>query len=172
VWLNGAFGAGKSTTAKKLVEMSAGLRLFDPEWVGFMLRANLGDHEFTDFQQLPPWRTLVPKVASDVAGLTGQDLVAAQTVLDHGYWAELHAGMTRLGHRVVHVLLDAPVDVLRARIDADQAGVDIRAWRHEHLEPYIEARPWLTAAADHVIYVGGSTPEEAATNISRRLNHT
>ena len=64
VWLNGAFGAGKSTTAKALVALAPRLRLFDPEWVGYLLRANLSDHEFTDFQQLRPWRTLVPVVAA------------------------------------------------------------------------------------------------------------
>jgi adenylylsulfate kinase-like enzyme len=172
VWLNGAFGAGKSTTAKALVALSPRLRLFDPEWVGYLLRANLSDHEFSDFQQLPPWRTLVPVVAAEVANFTGQDLVAVQTVLDEGYWAELHAGMTVLGHRVVHVLLDAPADVLHARIDADPDGVEIRGWRHEHVGPYAEARPWLTAAADQVVNVGGSTPEEAATQILDHLDVT
>lgn len=165
VWLNGAFGAGKSTTAKALVALAPRLRLFDPEWVGYLLRANLSDHEFTDFQQLRPWRTLVPVVAAEVADFTGQDLVAVQTVLDEGYWAELHTGMTGLGHRVAHVLLDAPADVLHARIDADPDGVDIRGWRHEHVGLYAEARPWLTAAADQVVDVGESTPGEAATQI-------
>ncbi len=42
---------------------------------------NLADHEFTNFQHLPPWRTLVPVVADEVARVTGQGLVAVQTVL-------------------------------------------------------------------------------------------
>ena len=169
VWLNGAFGVGKTTTARALVALSPRLRLFDPEWVGYLLRANLGDHEFTDFQQLPPWRTPVPKVAAEVAGVTGQDLVAVQTVLDARYWAELHAGMTSLGQPVTHVLLDATADVLHARIDADPDGVDIRGWRHEHVGRYATARPWLTAAADHVVDIGALTPEEAATRILAQL---
>lgn len=130
------------------------------------------DHEFTDFQQLAPWRTLVPLVAAEIADFTGQDLVAVQTVLDQGFWAELRAGMTGLGHRVVHVLLDAPADVLHARIDADPDGFDIRGWRHAHVGPYAEARPWLTAAADQVVDVGESTPDEAATQILDHLDFT
>jgi len=54
VWLNGAFGAGKSTTAKALVALSPRLRLFDPEWVGYLLRANLSNHEFTDSSSCRP----------------------------------------------------------------------------------------------------------------------
>ena len=38
VWLGGTFGAGKTTTGRLLVERAPGLRLFDPEWVGFLLR--------------------------------------------------------------------------------------------------------------------------------------
>lgn len=41
---------------------------------------------FTDFQQLAPFRTLVPVVMSEVAGLTGQHLIergACQWRLDH-----------------------------------------------------------------------------------------
>jgi chloramphenicol 3-O-phosphotransferase len=39
VWLNGAFGAGKTSTARELAGMLAGVRQFDPEWVGYMLKA-------------------------------------------------------------------------------------------------------------------------------------
>ena len=55
-----------------------GTRLFDVEWVGYLLAENLSDHDSSDFQQLPPWRTLVPVVTNEVANYTGQHLVATQ----------------------------------------------------------------------------------------------
>ncbi|MBQ0895813.1 hypothetical protein KBX37_22400 [Micromonospora sp. U56] len=33
VWLNGAFGAGKTTVAAELCQRLPGARRFDPEWV-------------------------------------------------------------------------------------------------------------------------------------------
>jgi hypothetical protein len=66
IWLNGTFGAGKTSAAVELAGILPGARQFDPEWVGYMLRANLADQNFTDFQQLPSWRTLVPVVMADV----------------------------------------------------------------------------------------------------------
>ncbi|MEU4715141.1 hypothetical protein AB0F73_15975 [Micromonospora purpureochromogenes] len=33
VWLNGAFGAGKTTVAAELCRRLPGARRFDPEWV-------------------------------------------------------------------------------------------------------------------------------------------
>lgn len=53
IWINGTFGAGKTTTAGKLVELTDRTRLFDPEHVGYMLSANLSDQQFTDFHDLP-----------------------------------------------------------------------------------------------------------------------
>ena len=45
VWLNGAFGAGKTTTAAELVTLIPDSRLFDPETVGYMLTPNRADRE-------------------------------------------------------------------------------------------------------------------------------
>jgi shikimate kinase len=58
IWLNGTFGAGKTTTAKHLAGRLASARHFDGELVGYLLMAALSDHEFRDFQDLPPWREL------------------------------------------------------------------------------------------------------------------
>ena len=152
VWLNGSFGAGKTTTARHLVARSDRLRFFDPEWVGYMLANNLADHEVTDFQQYPSWRRLVPVVADEVVRFTGQDLVAAQSVLVESYWHELTEGLAGLGHEIFHVVLDADADTLHARIDADHDELErIRPWRHRHVAVYLAALDWLRPAADLVV---------------------
>lgn len=58
IWLNGAFGCGKTSPASELGWVIPGSRLFDPETVGYLLRPNLADHAVTDFQRWPPWRPL------------------------------------------------------------------------------------------------------------------
>lgn len=123
IWLNGAFGAGKTSTARELQTLLPGPRQFDPEWVGYMLRANLSDLVFTDFQQLAPFRTLVPVVMSEVAGLTGQHLIAAQSVLVESYWSELRSGLDRLSLPVFHVLLHADADLVADATLASAAEV-------------------------------------------------
>ena len=37
VWINGAFGSGKTTTAGLVTKRLDGAKLFDPEYVGYML---------------------------------------------------------------------------------------------------------------------------------------
>jgi hypothetical protein len=130
-----------------------------------LLSNNLADHEFTDFQQLPPWRVLVPPVADEIARFTGQHLVAVQTVLVEDYWQEIETGLIGLGHSVFHVVLDADQDTLHARIDADENGVDIRKWRHEHVDPYLTARHWMLTSADLVINTSDADAESAAAEI-------
>jgi shikimate kinase len=151
IWLNGTFGAGKTSTAAELTARLAEARLFDPESVGYMLKANLADLEFTDFQQLPPWRRLVPAVLAEVASLTGQHVIAVQTVLVEAYWAQLRAGLAERSLDVFHVLLHADDAVLAERIKADEAERGACQWRLDHLAEYATARPWMEAAADLVV---------------------
>ncbi|MFI2280325.1 hypothetical protein [Nocardia beijingensis] len=59
VWLNGTFGAGKTTTAAELSALLPGSRIFDTEEVGVMLRHVLASQPVPDFQDWQPWRGLV-----------------------------------------------------------------------------------------------------------------
>lgn len=169
IWVNGTFGVGKTTMAGHLVSKSDRLRPFDPEWVGYLLMNDLADHEFTDFQQLSPWRTLVPVVADEIVRFTRQHLVAAQTVLHQEYWDEIQDGLKARGYEVLHVLLDAGPDTLHARIDADPEGHDIRKWRHEHVESFMTQRPWLRAVADLVVDTATVDAKSAAASVFDRV---
>lgn len=63
IWLNGTFGAGKTTTAAALIPMLGGFPVFDPETVGYMLAPNVADLRVSDFQHWPAWRPLVVATA-------------------------------------------------------------------------------------------------------------
>lgn len=165
VWLNGSFGVGKSTTARLMVEGNTRWRAFDPEWVGYMVRASLSDQSFGgDFQHLRSWRRLVPVVAAEVAAHTGQGLVAVQTVLRQSYWNELEDGARRQGFQLFHVVLDADPGVLRRRIETadDQTA---RQWRLDHVDMYMAARDWLLAAADLVIDTTATPAYDVAAQV-------
>jgi hypothetical protein len=169
VWLNGPFGAGKTTAARQLVDLAPHLRLFDPEWVGFMLRANLSDQPFDDFQELPPWRALVPRVASEIGRMTDQDLVAVQAVLVEDFWLELRSGFAAIGLDVFHVVLDIEEAALRERVAADTVEATAEDWRLSHIDAFHAARGWMTAAADLVVDVTDGEPCETAVTILKAI---
>jgi hypothetical protein len=133
IWLNGTFGAGKTTTGRRLAGRLANARPFDPEEVGYLLMRTLEDREFRDFQDLAPWRELVPVFTESIARFTGQHLVAVQTVLREDYWEELTAGFERTSLDIFHVLLHVDSDVLAERIKADQVDAGARQWRLDHI---------------------------------------
>lgn len=77
VWLNGTFGAGKTTTARELRTRLPGSRIFDAEHVGFLLRQVLPEPP-GDFQHLPPWRPLVVETATRILRYAGGTLIVPQ----------------------------------------------------------------------------------------------
>lgn len=166
VWLNGAFGAGKTTTAAELVPLVPGSRLFDPETVGYMLTANLADRWPGDFQHWPPWRALVAATAAQLTAYTGQHLIAPQTVMTQPYLEEISSALHAAGLDVFHVLLDVAEPVLRTRIEASQEAVE---WRLDHLAEYQAARPWLLDAADLVVDITQLPSAGAARHIADAL---
>jgi hypothetical protein len=163
LWLNGPFGVGKTTTARHIIEREARWRLFDPEWVGAMLRANLAGVEYDDFQELESWRTLVPIVAREVAAtMRTRHLLVVQTVLVEEHWLELRRGFEREDLELVHVVLDCDEQPLRTRITADEDDPGAADWRDAHVDAYRSARDWMAGAADLVVDTTARTAAEAA----------
>lgn len=166
VWLNGAFGVGKTTTARELLAVVPGSRVFDPETVGAMLRDNLADRPTADFQQWAPWRSLVVATAAELTTFTGQHLVCPQTLLAADYLDEVLGGLADRGLRTLHVLLDVDETELRRRIEA---SAQARQWRLEHMAEYAAARDRMRARADVVVDTSSIPVAEVATRISRQI---
>jgi chloramphenicol 3-O-phosphotransferase len=161
VWINGAFGAGKSITAELIQRACPRTRLWDPEKVGEMLRTVVSDITVRDFQDWSCWREVVVATGHAVASQTGQDLVAPQTIVCQDYLQQITQGFQARSVPLFHVLLDAPTETLRNRIHGD---VDKPAseWRLERLDDYASARSWLRESADLVVDTAALSPELVA----------
>lgn len=169
VWINGTFGAGKTTTIARLTELLPDTLVFDSELVGQLLRHLLRSRPpVGDFQDYPAWRYLVPHTAAQLLAHTGGTLVIPQTVLVEQYWKELMSGFDGLGLTVHHVVLHADRDTLTRRIDNDTVEAGARAWRLDHLDAYERALPWLRDVA-HVIDTTELAPADTARTIAARL---
>ncbi|MGP4047535.1 AAA family ATPase [Streptomyces sp. 2A115] len=151
IWLNGAFGVGKTSTAKELTSLLPDSTLFDAEQVGYMLLHILGKPR-RDFQDLPPWRGLVVETARQVLDHVGGTLIVPQTVLEKSYWREIRTGLAEAGIPLRHLLLDTDHDTLVERIqnDMDPESIGALQWRLDHLADYQRALPWLNREAEVV----------------------
>lgn len=62
LWLNGAFGVGKTTVAKELVHLLPNAHLSDPERIGYVMRRTLWQGR--DYQDVELWRRLTRRQAA------------------------------------------------------------------------------------------------------------
>jgi chloramphenicol 3-O-phosphotransferase len=166
IWLNGTFGVGKSSTAQRLAAMVPDSRVFDPEAVGQMLRGVLVDRPVGDFQDWAAWRPLVAASIIEIARMTGQHVIAPQTVLRREYFDQIAGQLRAAELDVFHVVLDAADAVLRNRIETSDEAVE---WRLTHLDEYQDARSWMTEGADYVVDTAASTPPQIARRIFAAL---
>lgn len=169
IWLNGTFGAGKTTTATELTDLLNGSRIFDTEYVGFMLRHVLASEKVGNFQDWQPWRGLVVATATQVLDYVGGQLVIPQTVLNHQYWQEIRDGLGASGIPVCHVVLHADRAELTRRIDADSVETGAREWRLNHLDAYDAARSWHSQEG-HVIDTTDLEPRRVAQMVAEHIH--
>ncbi|WP_031034048.1 NUDIX hydrolase [Streptomyces sp. NRRL F-5650] len=179
VWINGAFGAGKTTTARELIELIPNSTLFDPDVVGGTLAHLLPPKrlaEVGDFQDLPIWRRLVVDTAAALLADLGGTLVIPMTLLRQEYRDEIFGGLAARRIEVHHVLLAPAETILRERAanrgtpeDPPDGAIRVRQWPYDHIEPYRAAlASWLTADA-HPVDTGALTPYEAAVRIAEAV---
>lgn len=140
IWLNGAFGSGKSITANELVEPVPGARTFDREIVGFMLRHDTSE-PVPDFRDRPAWRALVPQATDQMPGHGGGMPVAPGTVLRSDCITGILDDLARRGIEHDHVLPDVREDELVRRIETDTIETGARQWRLDHVESHRETAP-------------------------------
>ena len=116
IWINGAFGAGKTTLAEELHRRLPDAIMFDPEDVGGMLWKWMRPNG--DFQDLPSWRELVVAAALSLRRHHADTLIVPMTLIRDAYRAEIIGGLAAAGEEVLHVFLQVDPGVLRQRLNA------------------------------------------------------
>ncbi len=116
IWLNGGFGAGKTTLAQELHRRLPDALVYDPEEVGLMLRKWLGGSG--DFQHLPSWRDLVVATALSLRKHHTDTLIVPMSLIRDAYRDEILGGLADAGEAVLHVFLELDANVLRGRLNA------------------------------------------------------
>lgn len=134
VWVNGAFGSGKTTLVEELRSRWPEALVFDPETVGYVLRA-IVEVPTGDFQDLRLWRRQVAAMAVGLLEEYRRPVLVPMTLVEPAYVGEIFGRLADAGVEVRHFFLKVPPDVLAQRIDGrvftpDDPASDerIRAW--------------------------------------------
>ncbi|NXY93257.1 AAA family ATPase [Streptomyces sp. BR123] len=166
VWVNGAFGSGKSTLVEELRARWPEALVFDPEMIGFVLR-EIVEVPTGDFQDLRQWRRQVANMAAGLAEEYQRPLLVPMTLVDPAYLGEIFDALDGAGINVHHFFLNVPEEVLLKRIDSrsltpgdPDKDERVRAWCKSRIPSCLAAVDSLPQ--DTVLLDGELTPQELA----------
>ena len=126
IWINGGFGAGKTTLAGELHRRLPDAVVYNPEDVGLMLWKWMRPNG--DFQHLPSWRELAVATALSLRRHHADTLIVPMSLIRDAYRAEILGGLADAGEEVLHVFLEADAGVLRERLNARVTDPKYSEW--------------------------------------------
>lgn len=166
IWLNGAYGAGKTTVAEILQKKRPDSYLYDPENIGDFLRDNLPtEMQKEDFQEFSEWRSwnvhILKKISEEYTG----DILAPMTLYKQPAFNEVFDGLMQAKITVCHFQLEVSRETLIERLR--KRPEKMTEWGIQRVDAILEA--FETIPAKEKIVNEGRTPEETAQAILERL---
>lgn len=116
VWINGAFGAGKTQSAFELHRRAPDTHVADPELIGHAMHKMLPAVARRDYQDLPQWRAAVTAMLIDVEAAHDGPVIVPMTMVEVAYFDEIVGGLRSAGVDVRHFALVASRETLLARL--------------------------------------------------------
>lgn len=132
IWLNGAFGVGKTQTAFELHSRIPGSFVFDPEQIGFSLRKIVPSEMYKDFQDHPVWREFTYKSLRYVAENFSGVIIVPMTVVNPLYHDQTVGALCREGLQMHHFTLVASRETVLRRLH--RRGDGSNSWGARQLE--------------------------------------
>ncbi|WP_068620276.1 AAA family ATPase [Paenibacillus tuaregi] len=167
IWLNGAFGAGKTQTAYELHRRIPRSFVFDPENAGYYIRTNIPQEMARpDFQEHPVWRGINYEMLTYIASGYDGTLIVPMTVTDPGYWDELVGRLKRSGLDVHHFTLTVSREVLLKRLRSRFEGQG--SWAAQQIDRCVKSLADETFACH--LNTDNLTIAEAAERIAAHLH--
>ena len=137
IWINGAFGSGKTQTSYELHRRLPNSVVFDPENTGFFINKNIPTElSKPDFQDHSVWRelnyTTLKYIASEYNGV----IIVPMTIVNPQYFEEIITKLRKDGVVVNHFVLWASKETLIKRLRS--RGESKHSWGALQIERCIE----------------------------------
>ncbi|MBN8191214.1 AAA family ATPase [Bacillus sp. NTK074B] len=117
VWINGAFGSGKTQTAYELHRRIPDSFVYDPEKVGYLFRKMVPEQASkADFQDYTPWRECNYSILKYLDEHYNGVIIVPMTIVDTDYFHEIVTELRRDGVIVKHAVLWADKEIIEKRL--------------------------------------------------------
>lgn len=139
IWINGAFGAGKTHTAFELARRLGDTHVADPEILGFGINKVLPPGDRGDFQDRPQWRTSVAQTLIQADAEDGPTfIIVPMTLVNPDYFDDIIGEIRSAEIDVRHYALQASPEVLQRRLSARTLGF-ADSWALEQIPRCVSA---------------------------------
>lgn len=137
VWINGAFGSGKTQTAFELHRRIPNSYVYDPENVGFYIRKNIPKGlEKGDFQDFEMWREFNFSMLKYINGNYKGIVIVPMTVVNPQYFKDIVEKLRAEDIEVKHFVLWASKETLLKRLRSRAEGKD--SWAAKQIDRCME----------------------------------
>lgn len=123
IWIDGPFGAGKTTLATRLCEKRSDLLVLDPEEIGYVVKTVVAMPPSGNYQDLPFWRRLTVQAIAELRDHYPQDIAVPMTLLNPAHRDEIFSAV-RIDRFKFHSFLfkRRPGDIVRTYRRAEHAS--------------------------------------------------
>ena len=139
VWINGAFGSGKSTIADLLTKRLKPSYVYDPEQVGYFLWSVFPESmkRKGNFQHIPMWREFNYQILKYIYQQYDGVLIVPMTIYNRQYYEEIIGRLQADEIEVRHFILMAEKQTLIQRLV--QRGESVDSWAAQHIDVCLQA---------------------------------
>ncbi|MED5714607.1 tunicamycin resistance protein, partial [Enterobacter hormaechei] len=116
IWINGPFGAGKTTLAGRLRDRRPTSLIFHPEEIGFVVKETVPIPASGDYQDVPLWWGLTIATDSEIRRNYSQDIIIPMSLVHPDYLTEILDGLRQIADQLLHISLMLNEDLLRHRL--------------------------------------------------------
>jgi len=118
IWLNGAFGSGKTSCAYELKRRIPNSFVYDPEKIGYFIRKNVPEEmQKTDFQDHEQWRMFNYSILKDIYLNYSGTIIVPMTIVNPQYYDEIIQRLIDEGVILKHFILYANRATLLKRLN-------------------------------------------------------
>lgn len=137
IWINGAFGSGKTQTSLELRRRLASSFIFDPENAGYYIRKNLPrEASRDDFQDYSMWREFNYSMLKYISGQYPGIIIVPMTVVQPLYFEEVVGSLRNDGITVHHFTLCASKETLLRRLRSRGNGPN--SWAAQQIDRCVD----------------------------------
>jgi cytidylate kinase len=168
LWINGAFGSGKTQTAFEINRRLENSYVYDPENIGYFFRRNMPKEIIKgNFQDQILWRTFNYEIIKNIYSKYDGHIIIPMTIYNKGYFGEIIGKLSDENIRIDHYILGASKETILKRLSKRHEKKD--SWAAKQIDVCINGFDELMEKS---IYIDtnelGIT--EVAETIAKRSN--